>query len=132
MRVWLPPLNLEIIKNEDKKRAECKISFSTEIWLWLVLCKNLGTGKGEGRNKKGCFIYCIIIQYVDRMYSITVDQEKIVLKNDSATWYSIHTCSMLWGSTMKKMFPYNFFTLNEANACVALPNAWRRSVRARF
>jgi hypothetical protein len=30
---------------------------------------------------------------------------------DSATWYSIHTCSMLRGSTLKKMFHYNFFLL---------------------
>jgi hypothetical protein len=33
------------------------------------------------------------------------------LTKDSATWYSIHTCSMLRGSTLKNMFPYKFFTL---------------------
>jgi hypothetical protein len=30
----------------------------------------------------------------------------------------------------KRCFLKFFFTLNEANTCVALPNAWRRSMRA--
>jgi hypothetical protein len=35
-----------------------------------------------------------------------------------------------WGSTVKMVFSYKSFTFYEANTCVALPNAWRRSVRA--
>jgi hypothetical protein len=46
-------------------------------------------------------------------------------KRDSATWYSTHICS-----TVKMVFLYEIFTLNEANIFVALPNACRRSVRA--
>jgi hypothetical protein len=34
-----------------------------------------------------------------------VDEQFFFEVGDSATWYSIHTCSMLRGSTLKKMFP---------------------------
>jgi hypothetical protein len=34
------------------------------------------------------------------------------------------------GSTVKMVLLYKICTLNEANTCVALPNACRRSVRA--
>jgi hypothetical protein len=37
-----------------------------------------------------------------------------------------------WGSTVIMVFPHKFFTFNEANTCVALPNAWRRSMRALY
>jgi hypothetical protein len=35
-----------------------------------------------------------------------------------------------WGLTVKMVLPYKIVTFYEANICVALPNAWRRSVRA--
>jgi hypothetical protein len=35
-----------------------------------------------------------------------------------------------WGSTVNIVFSYKIFIFYEANTCVALPNAWRRSVRA--
>jgi hypothetical protein len=34
------------------------------------------------------------------------------------------------GSTGKMVFSFKFFSFNEANTCVALPNARRHSVRA--
>jgi hypothetical protein len=34
-----------------------------------------------------------------------------------------------WGSTVKMVFSYEIFSVHEVNTCVALPNAWRRSVR---
>jgi hypothetical protein len=37
-----------------------------------------------------------------------------------------------WGSTVKMLSSFEIFTFHEANICVALPNAWRRSVRALF
>jgi hypothetical protein len=64
----------------------------------------------------------------DRWHTVNLNDRRYLL--DSAKWYSTHTCSTLRGSTLKKVFPYNFFTLYEANTLVALPNAWRRSVRA--
>jgi hypothetical protein len=35
-----------------------------------------------------------------------------------------------WGTTVNMVFSFKIFTFHEANTCVALPNAWRRSVRA--
>jgi hypothetical protein len=35
-----------------------------------------------------------------------------------------------WGSTVKMVCSCKIFTFYEANTCVALTNAWRRSVRA--
>jgi hypothetical protein len=35
-----------------------------------------------------------------------------------------------FGSTVKMVFSYQIFTFHESNTFVALPNAWRRSVRA--
>jgi hypothetical protein len=35
-----------------------------------------------------------------------------------------------WGSTVKIVLQYKIVTFYEANTYVALPNAWRRSVRA--
>jgi hypothetical protein len=51
-------------------------------------------------------------------------------------WYSIHTCSMLLrfnsenGVRLQDLHGAN--TWHGAKTCVALPNAWRLSVRARF
>jgi hypothetical protein len=35
-----------------------------------------------------------------------------------------------WGSTVKMVLSFKIFTLNEDSTYVALPKAWRRSVRA--
>jgi hypothetical protein len=37
-----------------------------------------------------------------------------------------------WGSIVKMVFSYKMFTFYEANTYVALPNAWRCSVRTLF
>jgi hypothetical protein len=35
-----------------------------------------------------------------------------------------------WGTIVKIVLSYTIFAFHEANTCAALPNAWRRSVRA--
>jgi hypothetical protein len=52
-----------------------------------------------------------------------------IVKSWNATWYSIRTCSMLyWCSSLQIAFLPKNFTIHVTNE-LALPNAWRRSVR---
>jgi hypothetical protein len=50
-----------------------------------------------------------------------------LLTVDSATFTH---AQRYWGSTVKMVFSYKIFTFHEANTCMALANARRRSVRA--